>query len=392
MYYLFKTINVGKGDCIMFYLKNNGHELHIMVDCGQYNQEVKDFVEEKFHNRIDYLIVTHIDDDHIVGVNAMLLSNPNLSIGLILYNCYQRTYDKLAEWDKAMVANIKRIYADVPVVIDMLEYKISAESSKLLANTILSNESWKNAWQRDFITTQSPTLELGDDFGKVTFLSPSMNALNALDKVYRDLFWQHLYKVKDVNVGYKKEECIYEALLRCYLENVQNEEDVDIAEVKLDEICLIEARNKALSKQSETNAASIAFVWEHADHRVLVLGDSDPSQICESLSELYKEQNMPILYDLVKVSHHGSAHGTSLELMEKIDSEHFILTGGSKRAPSLETLARIILKPLPNGVGIREIMYNRENEILEKLSSIENSIKEKYHFSVEKINEYELSY
>lgn len=390
MYYLFKTINVGKGDCIMFYLKNNGHELHIMVDCGQYNQEVKEFVEAKFHNRIDYLIVTHIDDDHIVGVNVMLQSNPNLSIGHILYNCYQRTYDKLVEWDEAMVANMKRVYADVPVVIDMLEYKISAKSSRLLAKTILSNESWKNAWQRDLITTQSPTLELGDDFGKVTFLSPSKNVLDALDKVYRELFWQHLYKVEDVNVGYKEEECIYEALLRCYQEKFQ-EEDVDIAEVKLDEDCLIEARNKSVAKQTVTNAASIAFIWEYADHRVLVLGDAEPSQICDSLSELYKEQNMPILYDLVKVSHHGSAHGTSLELMEKIDSEHFFLTGGSKRAPSLETLARIIMKPLPNGVGIREIMYNQENEILEKLSSIENTIKEKYHFSVEKINEYELS-
>ena len=358
MYYLFKTINVGTGDCIMFYLKNKGHELHIMVDCGQYNKEVKEFVEAKFHNRIDYLIVTHIDDDHIEGVNAMLQSNPNLNIGHILYNCYQRTYDKLVEWDKAMVTNMKRIYADVPLVIDMLEYKISAENSKILANTILSNESWKDAWQRDFITTQSPTLELGDDFGRITFLSPSKNALDALDEVYRELFWQHLYKVKDVNVGYKKEECIYEALLRCYLENFQNEEVVHISDIKLDEAFLIEARNKTVKKQTKTNAASIAFVWEHENHRVLMLGDSEPSQICESLSELYEEQNMPILFDLVKVSHHGSAHGTSLELMEKIDSEHFFLTGGSKRAPSLEALSRILLKPLSNGVKHREIMYN----------------------------------
>lgn len=392
MYYLFKTINVGKGDCIMFYLKNNGQELHIMVDCGQYNKDVKDFVEIKFRNRIDYLIVTHIDDDHIAGVNAMLQSNPNLSIGHILYNCYQRTYDKLQDWDEAMIENMKRIYANVPIVIDMLEYKISAESSKLLAKTILSNESWKTAWQREFITAQSPTLELGDDFGKVTFLSPSRNALDALDKVYRELFWQHLYKVKDVNVGYKEEECIYEALLRCYLENVQNVEDVDIAEVKLDEACLIEARNKTITNQSKTNAASIAFVWEHENHRVLILGDSEPSQICDSLSELYKEQNMPILFDLVKVSHHGSAHGTSLELMEKIDSEHFFLTGGSKLAPSLETLSRIVTSPLSDGIKHREIMYNRKNEILGKLNSMEDSIKEKYHFSLENKNEYELSY
>lgn len=41
MQYNFKTFNVGVGDCITLLLKNGDKEMHIMVDCGLYTQEVK---------------------------------------------------------------------------------------------------------------------------------------------------------------------------------------------------------------------------------------------------------------------------------------------------------------------------------------------------------------
>lgn len=68
MYFKFKTFNVGVGDCITLLLKNKEKEMHIMVDCGNYTPEVNDYVENEFHNHIDYLIVTHIDNDHINGL------------------------------------------------------------------------------------------------------------------------------------------------------------------------------------------------------------------------------------------------------------------------------------------------------------------------------------
>lgn len=48
MKYKFKTFNVGAGDCITLLLKNNDEELHIMVDCGNYTQEVCDLVTNDF--------------------------------------------------------------------------------------------------------------------------------------------------------------------------------------------------------------------------------------------------------------------------------------------------------------------------------------------------------
>lgn len=70
-----------------------------MVDCGNYTPEVNDYVENEFHNHIDYLIVTHIDNDHINGLIEMLSSKSDLAIKHIFYNCYQRTSDELQKWD-----------------------------------------------------------------------------------------------------------------------------------------------------------------------------------------------------------------------------------------------------------------------------------------------------
>lgn len=99
------------------------------------------------------------------------------------------------------------------------------------------------------------------------------------------------------------------------------------------------------------------------------------------------------MFDIIKVSHHGSAHSTSTELLANADSGCFFFTGGTRKAPSLQALSRIILMPLPYGLTCRELRYNHENESLVRLSEISDTLKEKLHFLIEKDkNEYELFY
>lgn len=216
----FQTFPVGSGDCITLLLKNDDKEVHIMADCGLYTQEVNDFIVNEFHGHIDYLIVTHIDNDHINGLIAMLKSTPNLTVNHIFYNCYQRTSDDLQEWDEKMVANVKRVFGHLPVVVDMLEQKIKAETFMTLAELILENENWKRAWRREYITENSLAIDLENDMGRFIFLSPTKKALDDLDKEYRTLFWKTLYKQKKED--YKKEETIYESLMRI-MEQEDNE-------------------------------------------------------------------------------------------------------------------------------------------------------------------------
>ena len=118
MQYNFKTFNVGVGDCITLLLKNGDKEMHIMVDCGLYTQEVNDYIVNEFHSHIDYLIVTHIDNDHINGLIRMLKSKQNLTINHIFYNCYQRTSENLQEWDEKMGARGDRYIDSLSLIVN----------------------------------------------------------------------------------------------------------------------------------------------------------------------------------------------------------------------------------------------------------------------------------
>lgn len=388
----FQTFPVGSGDCITLLLKNDDKEMHIMVDGGLYTQEVNDYIVNEFHGHIDYLIVTHIDNDHINGLIEMLKSKPNLTINHIFYNCYQRTSDDLQEWDEKMVENVKRVYGHLPVVVDMLEQKINAEKSMTLAELILGNEKWKKAWRREYITEDSAAIDIENDMGRFIFLSPTKKALNDLDKEYRTLFWKTLYKQKIED--YKKEETIYEALMRV----MEQEDYTDLNEEPVSSKVLNEKTLKSYSDEklgnlNSSNEASIAFVWEYGGHRILFMGDAAPQQVVSKLGDVYGKTTKPVLFDVIKVSHHGSAHSTSKELVSVADSEHYFLTGGGASIrPSYQALARIISAPLPQGISKREIRYNRENAVLKNLACNE-SLKEKLHYSIiANDNEYEISY
>ena len=392
MQYKFKTFNVGAGDCITFLLKNIDKEMHIMVDCGLYTQEVNDYIANEFHGHIDYLIVTHIDNDHINGLIEMLKSKPNLTINHIFYNCYQRTSDDLQEWDEKMVENVKRVYGHfLHVVVDMMEQKIKAETSMSLAELILENENWKRAWRREYITENSMAIDLENDMGRFIFLSPIKKALYDLDKEYRTLFWKTLYKQKKDD--YKKEETIYESLMRI-MEQEDNEgfDEEPVSSKVLDENALKFYAAEKMKVLSPANEASIAFIWEHEGHRILFMGDANPDQVVKKIGDVYKDTPKPVLFDAIKISHHGSAHSTSKELVSIADSERYFVTGGANARPSYQALSRIIIAPLPEDLSHREIRYNRENDILKLLASNE-SLKDKLHYSITaNANEYEVSY
>lgn len=301
----FKTFSVGSGDCITLLLKNDEKEIHIIVDCGLYTQEVNDYIVNDFHSYIDYLIVTHIDNDHINGLIEMLKTKPNLTINHIFYNCHQRTSDDLQEWDEKMVENMKRVYGHLPVVVDMLEQKINAETSMSLAELILENENWKRAWRREYITENSLAIDLENDMGRFIFLSPAKKALDDLDQKYRLLFWKTLYKQKKED--YKKEETIYESLMRI-MEQEDNEglDEEPVSSKVLDKNTLKFYADEKMKGLSPANEASIAFIWEHEGHRILFMGDANSDQVVKKSGMFIKIPQslyclMPSKYRIMEV-------------------------------------------------------------------------------------------
>ena len=125
MKFTFRTFFCGAGDCIFLLLRNNEEKICIMVDCGKYTEEIDCFVRNELTNKIDYLIVTHIDNDHINGLVSMLSQNHDLVMGHIIYNCYQRNSDTVKTWTEKMKGNVNRLYGQLSIVVDIRDQNIN---------------------------------------------------------------------------------------------------------------------------------------------------------------------------------------------------------------------------------------------------------------------------
>ena len=59
----------GNGDCIFCLVKKeDGTSLSMMIDCHVFTTEIKAIVTDILNCHLDFLVVTHIDIDHIDGI------------------------------------------------------------------------------------------------------------------------------------------------------------------------------------------------------------------------------------------------------------------------------------------------------------------------------------
>lgn len=364
---LFKTFASSCGDCMFLVLVNGKQQWTMMVDCGAVTDEIRHFIINQCKSTIDLLVVTHIDDDHILGLNDMLqdpllmkpAANKNLSIKKILYNTYRRQMNRAVpetmtrkQWN-SVNALLSELPISKSVTADMQEHAISTASSLGLANTILSKTALKKAWSVDTVTDQTPDLDLGV-FGRIRFLSPAQKDMDNLNDEYNKYFVRFITNEKTVKL-YEKGESVFEVLLR-YADKFSTEADSESKIAAENEItsAYLEKMSKekvVTSSITKNNKASIAFVWETQDekHRILFMGDANPDQIEAAVIAKYKASaTHPLLFDAIKVSHHGSHYNTTTKLMKVIDSPHYFFTGGEeKKRPHMAAIGRIVTRSIP---------------------------------------------
>lgn len=99
---------------------------------------------------------------------------------------------------------------------------------------------------------------------------------------------------------------------------------------------IIEDEKVTYNKRQQThgdiiNRTSVSLLINYSDKKFLMLADSHPDIITNKLVDMgYSELN-PITVDLLKISHHGSKHNTTIELLKMIKTDnYYISTNGSR--------------------------------------------------------------
>lgn len=343
----FRSFDVGIGDCnVIRLVKDNGTQYTIMVDCGKYSQDIKEYVREVLHNHIDLLIATHIDGDHILGIIKMLNDHEGLSVDNIWYNSYRRTNIKtrieLNEQQKIILEQIKQA---LPVEFDAINYReISNTQGKSLAKTILENEALYRVWRTDYITDQTEDFILPNDFGRIVLLGPKQEALLAIEEKFKNAFDEYFMQIWNESIDCGEE--LQELLIRL-IDSLQSRiKKATVASIKEPIHNAAFVRNAAKDEtldDSDTNYSSIAFMLECNGHKIAMLGDAFASTIEDTIVKKYSDDEKPIACEAIKVSHHGSDGNNSKTLCNLISSHRYFIPGGKgTEYPTWGTFGRIV--------------------------------------------------
>ncbi len=371
MHAIINTFESGCGDCIVIRLQDGdaGEVFNIMIDCGVFTSQIKDFVINELDKRIDLLVVSHYDNDHVTGVVSMLRCREmeNLTIGKIMYNCFQYyANERVIQIDAVDADILDGKLVNLDPVIDENFQKCGAVEAGLLCLNIKTNDNWYEAWHKQMIKA-GDMIELGNPkWGRMHVLSPSVDALDDL-KQYFIREYAKVVHCTPPEENFMDQEKYWEMLLRLASQRPSSKKKIPVAGFIFNNEYLRHCAKFKPIEDSLTppNKAAIALIWECNDKRILLCGDAQAKQILTELELLYPEDAI-VKCEAIKISHHGSKNNTTNELIKKIDSPHYFLTGGKKdEGPNIEALAKIIIRPLHEGITEHRIHYNKIERIEE---------------------------
>lgn len=293
-----KVLKALNGDCIVItYGKDEMH--HIIIDGGQGKfcfRQLSSCVNniKKARNKIDLLILTHIDSDHIDGV-LRLLSQREFDYSLI--------EEMWFNFGKGLQDFLEIEYKNQNVSLYTDSTEISWRQGELLEEKVQ-----KEGIRRKFVT-KLEKLSIGE--ADITILSPSKRILKK-------------FAEQDENDGTSTAKIAYkDDYQMSILELNQKEPDKNI---------------------TITNKSSIAFLFEYNKQSLLLLGDANADEIVNSLRELGYSKDNKLKVDYCKIAHHASRHNTTNELIQILDCSNYIISTHqtAQGRPSKECLSRII--------------------------------------------------
>lgn len=292
------------GDCLIVRWGSARKPFEILIDGGLGSSEAlkRRLAARKSPVELELLVVTHIDNDHILGMRKLLDRHPDLVAP-------RRVWFNAREQLKPF---LKR------------DRMGTVEGDKLMQ--LLARPRFKSAWQAQAVYaeagTKLPRVELGDpkDPLVLTILSPDRARLSALAKTW----------------------------LKTKLAVLAEDRMSAKTRRKRIDAHTLEALAKVPFKPdgSVPNGSSIAFMAEHRGKRLLCGADAWAPVLEKALDQYAQDHGITgrITVESFKLPHHGSEANVSNSLLGRLDCRNFLFsTDGSQfEHPDDVAVARVI--------------------------------------------------
>ncbi len=383
---IIEVLPAGSGDSIIISFDKNSKQ-HMIIDCG-FKDTYQNYLVARLNeyaqqnHRINLLVITHIDKDHIGGALELFrLNGFSHSPQLIeIEDVWHNSYRHLELFDGISGQNTKEFYEILKGIIfngsSIIKKglgKISAFQGSMLASLIFENEyNWNRHHNgRAVAFNENEKITIDDDI-EIIILSPRKESLEKLKRK-----WKKELRKKKFDFKFEEGKLFDDAyeffmLRQDSIAYFAEDRKISASDFSMESIKKIDIDS------SETNESSIAFILEYKNNKLLFLGDSNPMVIESSLLELVNKENYDMHFDIVKVSHHGSLRNTTEELLNIISSSKWIISGNGEHGnPDIDTIKLILRK---NKGIMKQLYFNYSPEWLSILNV--ESLKSEYKYEI----------
>ena len=341
-----KMYPASEGDAFLVSFDNGS--TNIIIDMGlqdTYQNYIKsDLVELNAQGKkIDLMVITHVDNDHILGAVDFIKGNGAnsdiIKVQEVWHNSYRHLQFSKEEkpLDQDEVSTLKQIInQNMSVSTKSGLSDVSINKGITLAGLLYGyNYSWNDKFDGKAVLKQSNVIEIAPDL-TIRIISPNTKNLGTLSAK-----WKVKLESEKYNFTLNDDE-IFDDAFEQYMRMPEFfSETKDIARNEdrftFDELVSLEGKDS-----SATNGSSIAFIMEFNCQKLLFLGDAHEDIIYDELTSL-KDSGYELDFEIVKISHHGSNNNISNRLLELVSSKRFLIsTNGKHCHPDLGAIAKII--------------------------------------------------
>lgn len=349
----------------------NADSTYILIDAG-FASTYQDFIATdlaqlaKAGGRLDLVVCTHIDADHIGGLLEFFSGNGTpdkrgIEVDAVWHNSLRSLPPPAAQpdglHDRMVLEAIRR--RGFQGVATSSPNPISARQGSSLAKLLRQYAyTWNSGDGTSCISEGGSPVFLPNNVG-VQVIGPKAARLEEL----RDLWLREVRKL-----GYKGSSQPSDLIDDAYemwcatLPLTSTPQATPIAansSRRLSDVYTPDA--------SVPNGSCITLLILTGNTRLLFLGDAWAEDVVDRLKAL-QPTAAPLIFDAIKVSHHGSLHNTSVELLSIADSPCFLISSDGSRHghPDFEVLAEIVDRPAPFK---RHLFFNYETAASKQLES-----------------------
>lgn len=300
-----------RGDCLWITYGEPGDLHHVLIDGGP-QDTIPTLVPELEKriaalpgrtNRVELLVVTHVDADHIQGVVSLLSDHRRVPLFRdVWFNGWAHLHG-----------------------LNATQGLLGGPDGERLTEALLAHpRRWNKAFRGNPVelpdTGPPPVKKLAGGL-ELTVLGPTRQALKGLVKDWADTC-KKAGIVPGEGAPIKKKSWQRTDLLGF---------DADLL-----------AKTPYRRDSGPANKASITLIARYGGQRVLLTGDAHAEELLIGLDRLG-----PGVHDFtaVKMSHHGSRRNTNTKLCERIRSRQWLVStnGATFGHPDLAALARVIV-------------------------------------------------